>query len=303
LSRDDLDFEEVELRAGAGNGAVGFFHRLDDCWRLTCHKIVWTDQDMFVAAKFGLDMHDALRKTSPELDTIMSVSWLHTGGSSRLQVYSRSVPGATTIVCDSVFELMTRSNITWIHMAINVLPSVSTNALSRFWGNPRSSSGGTIRFGGVRHSLQIFSPDHLRGCLHVLEVSTGPLDRIELRCEAPLSPSQTEALANFLQRCRCAIALKCSLFPVPSLILDALRGDCNIVELSLDNGVPDIDGLVRVLVDNKSLVRLSFHIRISDDNWKLLCQSLSIHPKLEFLRLNGPNRRTNESKTRRTKIS
>jgi hypothetical protein len=27
--REDLDFEEVELRAGAGNGAVDFFHHHD----------------------------------------------------------------------------------------------------------------------------------------------------------------------------------------------------------------------------------------------------------------------------------
>jgi hypothetical protein len=86
-----------------------------------------------------------------------------------------------------------------------------------------------------------------------------------------------------------------------------LRGNFNITVLVLQI-VPDIDELVRALAENKSLVRLAFRVvRISDDNWTVLCHSLSRHPKLEFLHLFktfslGPDRNSNESKTRRTNV-
>jgi hypothetical protein len=79
------------------------------------------------------------------------------------------------------------------------------------------------------------------------------------------------------------------------------------VELYLHQ-MPDIDGLVRTLAKKKSLVRLSFlGIRISDDNWTALCQSMSRHPRLEYLRLSstfprGLDHNSNESKTRRTNV-
>jgi hypothetical protein len=70
-----------------------------------------------------------------------------------------------------------------------------------------------------------------------------------------------------------------------------------------------VDGLVRALAENKSLVRSTFfNIRISDDNWTVLCQSLSRHPKLEYLRLSStfprelPDQHSNERLTRRTGI-
>jgi hypothetical protein len=146
----------------------------------------------------------------------------------------------------------------------------------------------------------------------VLEVSTGPHHRVELRRYTNWSQLQTETLDNFLQRCQCAIVLIWFHFPVPSLILDALRGGCNLVELSLHQ-VPNIDRLIPALVENKSLVRLGFYeTRISDNHWTVLCQSLSIHPKIEFLgldstfpcgRKNSNERKaSNERKTRRTNV-
>jgi hypothetical protein len=79
------------------------------------------------------------------------------------------------------------------------------------------------------------------------------------------------------------------------------------VELQLRHHVlTDIDGLVCVLADIKNLVRLTFwDTRISDENWTVLCHSLSRHPKLEFLRLfrtfpYRPDHHSNERKTRRT---
>jgi hypothetical protein len=45
----DLDFEEVELCAGAGNGAVDFLD-LDDLWDLACRKFVWMGPEIFLIA-------------------------------------------------------------------------------------------------------------------------------------------------------------------------------------------------------------------------------------------------------------
>jgi hypothetical protein len=314
---EDMDFEEVRLRAGAGNGAYGFFHHpdftFDDFWQLTRRKIVWmgprtfvdaltADEDILAALMDFADCFEyeslfSVERAGPSLDT--------NDGGDKLQVYSRSVTDATTTVCDHVFRLMRRSNTIWTHMQINVLPSVSNRALSRFLRNSRST-GGTIRF--QDYYLSQFSQDHLSDYLRVVEVSTGPNHRIELQRNTNWSQMLTVTLANFLQRCQCAIVLYCKRFPVPSLIVDALRGDCNIVELHLQQ-VPDIDGLVRALAENKSIVRLNFSdTRISDSGWVVLCQSLSRHPKLEALSLlhtfprELQDQHSNERLTRRTDV-
>jgi hypothetical protein len=200
---------------------------------------------------------------------------------------------------------MTRSNTIWAHLEINVLPSISTLVLSQFLNSSRSS-GGNICF--EDEHLSNLSQDHLRDYLRVVEISTGPKHRIEIRRKSNWSQFLTVTLANFLQRCQCAIVLNCKRFPVPSLIVDAcLRGNCNIVELHL-LWLPGIDGLVRALAKNKSLVRLHFtDVRISDDNWTVLCQSISRHPKLEYLRLlhtfpRGPQQHSKDRKTRRTNV-
>jgi hypothetical protein len=315
---EDLDFEEVELRAGAGNGAYGLFRHpdftFDDFWQLTRRKIVWmgpntfldalvSSEDVLVVALmdfadcFGYEKLFSVEPAGPSLDT--------TDGDNALQVYSRSVTDATTTVCDYVFQLMTRSNTIWTHLEINALPSVSTQALSQFLNNSRST-GGEICFEDYR--LSRFSQDHLRDYLRVVEISTGPHHRIQLRRRLNWSQLLTATLANFLQRCQCAVFLRCYMYPVPSLIIDALRGDCNIVELYLQL-VPDIDGLVRALAENKSLVRLDISdTRISDSSWTVLCQSLSRHPKLESLSLLHTfpcellDQNSDERKTSRTKV-
>jgi hypothetical protein len=150
----------------------------------------------------------------------------------------------------------------------------------------------------------------MRDYLRVVEDSTGPRHRIELHVGKNWSQLRTETIAEFLQRCQRTIILRVFYIEtVPSPILDVLRGDCNIVELEVlhfEVEVSDIDGLVRALAENKSLVRLIFfYIQISDDNWTVLCQSLSRHPKVEYLELfrtfpHVPDLHNNERKTRRT---
>jgi hypothetical protein len=233
---------------------------------------------------------------------------LENDGGNELQVCSRSVTDATsTTVCNYVFQLMTWSNTIWTHLTITALPSVSTDTLSRFLENSRSS-GGTISF--EADCLSKLSHDQLRRYLRVFEDSTGPHHRIELNVGENWSQLRTEdavTLADFLQRCQCTIILRVFYNQtLPSLILDVLRGDSNIVELQLRHVLTNIDGLVRVLAENKTLVRLTFwDTRISDENWTVLCHSLSRHPKLEFLRLfrtfpYRPDHHSNERKTRRT---
>jgi hypothetical protein len=314
LFPEDLHFEEVELRAGAGNGAVDFVHPdfiFHNFWQLARRKIVWMGPEIFVNAQVADEnvTNYFLFRECFEYETLFSIIPTTTLDTSEddelLQVCSPYVTDATTTVCDYVFQLMTRSNAIWTGLCFGVLPSVSTHALSQFLKNSCSSgSGGNISF--EHYDLSDLPQEYLRA----FEVSTGPHHRIEL--ESGTNPNwsqlQTVTVANFLQSCQCAIVLYCRSFPVPSpLIVDALKGDCNIVELYLHQ-VPDVDGLVRALIKNKSLVRLSFvGIRISDDNWTVLCQSLSRHPKLEYLRLSptfplGLDHNSNESKTRRTNV-
>jgi hypothetical protein len=314
---EDMDFEEVELRAGAGNGAVDLFHHpdftFDDFWQLTQRKIVWMGPEIFVETVGGyvgfcetlMEFVDCFGYES--LFFVSPATSLDTGeDNDALHVRSRSATDATATVCDNIFQLMTRSNTIWTHLEIIVLSSVSMQVLSQFLNNSRSS-GGNIRFDDIR--LSDFSQDYLHDYLRVLEISTGLHHQIELfRRRSSWSQLLSVTLANFLQRCQCAIVLRCHRFPVPSLIIDALRGDCNVVELDLQ-WVPDIDGLVRALAENKSLVRLTFaNMCISDDNWTVLCQSLSSHPKLEYLRLfhtfprEPPDQHSNKRKIRRTNV-
>jgi hypothetical protein len=364
LFPENMAFEEVELNAGVGNGAVDFLHHpdftFDNFWQLTNRKIVWMSPEVFFIAGgevvsvanfrlcFGYgpplftvglpntsntdwdnDLHvcshnmtdatstvciDAFQLMTNALvyfrklfgyeqETSLDASW-----DNELEVYSRSVTDATTTACDYVFQLMMTTNTIWTHLKFNALSSVSTQVLSQFLYNSRDS-GGNIRFEQYdqQYDLSVFSQDYLL----VFRDFAGPNHLLEL--EIGLSPdwseSQIETVASFFQSCQCAVLLQCGKFPVSSpLIGDALRGDCDIVDLRLDN-VSDVEGLVQVLGQNKSLVRLAFAaIRICDDSWTVLCQSLATHPKLKYLRLSRtfppePDRTSNnERKSRRTDV-
>jgi hypothetical protein len=203
---EDLDFEEVELRAGAGNGADDLFHHpdftFDNFWQLARRKIVWMSTEIFVDALDDEDLRETLMDfvdcfgyDSPLFSVRPAGSSLDIDRYDELQVYSRSVTDATTAVCDYIFRLMTSSNTIWTHLEINVLSSVSTLALSRFLNNSRIS-GGNILFGSTCFSR--LSQDHLRDYLRVLEVSTGPHHWIELRHETKWSRLVTVTVANFL---------------------------------------------------------------------------------------------------------
>jgi hypothetical protein len=52
---ENLDFEEVDLRAGVGDGAVDVFRHIqftfDELWELANRKIVWMGPDLFFKAK------------------------------------------------------------------------------------------------------------------------------------------------------------------------------------------------------------------------------------------------------------
>jgi hypothetical protein len=304
---ENMGFEEVELRTGAPNVGVDFFHHpdftFDDFWQLTRRKIVWMGPEIFVDSLVAnRDIRDALtdfRQQSRPLFSVRPANSLDTGGDNELQVYSLSVTDATTAVCDYVFQLMTRSNTIWTHLEFNVLSSVSTLALSPFLNNAHDSCG-NIRF--VQYDLSAFSPEYLL----VFQVSAGPHHRLEL--EIGTIMDWTVPVTNLFQSCQCAIALYCRQFPVPyPLITDILRENCNIVDLTLDE-LPDIDGLARALAENKSLVRLAVDdVRISDANWTVLCQSLSRHPRLVHLRLlrtfpHVPGHNSTERKIRRTHV-
>jgi hypothetical protein len=89
--------------------------------------------------------------------------------------------------------------------------------------------------------------------------------------------------------------------------MDAVSGNCNIVDLALDK-VPNIDdGLVWIrALDNNSLLHLAIsNILISEANWTTLCESLSRHSTLVHLRLlrtfpHEPVLTSNQRKAHRT---
>jgi hypothetical protein len=283
----DLDFEEVELLDGAESGAVDLLHpafTFDNLRQLTRRKIVWLGRDIFVNA---LD--------SVNDDDIISI---FCGGSSlfavylgpldaedldrEVHVYSRSVTEATTTVCDYVFQLMARSNTIWKNLYFNDLLSVSNRTLSWLLENSRDN-GGAINLN--KECLSALSRPQLQEYMRVFEDTTSPHHTIVLQPCADWSEELIVTVTNFLQHCQCAIAFEFFRSPAPHpLIIEALHRNCNITDLKLFK-VPDIDELVRALAENKSLKRLSFvNTRISDDNWAVLCHSLSRHPKLEALR-------------------
>jgi hypothetical protein len=234
---------------------------------------------------------------------------LNAGGDIKLQMYSRSVADATATVCNFVFQWMTRSNTIWTHAEFDVLTSsVSIDVLSQFLWNSRDRAG-NIRFGRWHRDLSVFNPLYIR----VFQLNAGPLHGIELQIGTREADwSQTETVANFFESCRCAVLLHCGNFPVPApIISDALSGNCNILDLVLDN-VPNIDvnidELVLALGMNDSLLSLAIsNILISEGNWTALCQSLSTHPRLVHLRLlltfpPEPADNSNERKAHRTRL-
>jgi hypothetical protein len=317
LFPEAMDFEEVELLAGAENGAVDLLHpafTFDNFRQLTRRKIVWLGRDLFVNALDSVDDDD-------DDDVISIFCGLFGYGSSlfavylrpvgldaedldrKLHVYSRPVTEATTTVCDYVFQLMARSNTIWKNLYFNDLRSVSNHTLSWILEKSRNS-GGAIHLFNI--CLSALSQPQLQAYMRVFEVSASPHHYIVLQPCADWSQELIVTVANFLQRSQCAIAFECVRSPAPHpLIIDALHGNCNITDLKLYK-TPDIDKLLLALAENKSLVRLIFSATsISDDDWTVLCHSLSRHPKLKVLTLDqdyDADKYSNESKTRRTDV-
>jgi hypothetical protein len=322
LFPDDIEIEEVELRPGAGNSAVDFLHpdfMLEILWQLTHHKIVWLGRDILIAAldsENDEDGSDAIGffcrlfgYGSPRFSVhVRPIIGLDTDGpDNRVDLYSHSEAETNTTACDYLFQLMTRSNSIWTYLIIFYdLTSVSSNALSGVLNNSRNS-GGTIHLSNECFST--LSQPQLQEYMRVFEDSTSAHHKIGLQPCTDWSQELIVTVTDFLHRFRCAIGFVCYKSPVPHpLIIDALRGKSNIAEVRLCD-VSDIDKLVRALAENRSLVRLSIvDTRISDDNWTVLCQALSRHPKLESLCLFrtfpcGVDHDSNESnKTRRTNV-
>jgi hypothetical protein len=59
----DFDFEEVGLRAGAGNGAVDFLD-LDDLWDLACRKFVWMGPDIWLSGVSANQIDETIAEVS-----------------------------------------------------------------------------------------------------------------------------------------------------------------------------------------------------------------------------------------------
>jgi hypothetical protein len=199
----DFDFEEVELRAGAGNGAVDFLD-LVDLWDLACRKFVWMGPDIWLSGVSANQIDETIAEASDYFfydQHLLSVGLDNDSGENigenTLHVCFRCV--TSTNACNHVFQLITWNNTIWTHLGITAVPSISTDYLSRFLKNSRSS-GGTIHF--VDNCLSKLSQDQLRDYLEVFVDSAGPLHQIRLTTgRKKWLQFQIETIAEFLQRC------------------------------------------------------------------------------------------------------
>jgi hypothetical protein len=111
----NFDFEEVELRDGAGNGAGDFFYHpdftLDDLWDPTRSKIVWITPAIFVLALANRHINNPIVYRErfgygPPLFSVRPATSLETGRYNELHIMcSRSVVMDTTrtTICNYVF--------------------------------------------------------------------------------------------------------------------------------------------------------------------------------------------------------
>jgi hypothetical protein len=298
-------FEEVELRAGTGSSSAGEILRpsctWDELWSVACENLVWMDWKVAVGVGFSEDDRDWFYSLGYKvLLTIHLTAKIDDSDISCLYLLSPSVTQAATTICECLLQLMARSNSDAPGMSLSFyyFPLVPSLALSQFLEKSPSTDG-TITFSNDTDS-ELTDED-----LHVFGVSAGPHHRILLH-EMNLSQVQPAALTNFLQRCRGAINFQnCAVSHIP-LISDVLPGDCNIVELNLNRiiEVEHMSSLARALATNKSLECLVLYgIPISDEDWHILCKSLSRHPALEYLdlRFAGPWAAAVDSNERQTR--
>jgi hypothetical protein len=79
-------------------------------------------------------------------------------------------------------------------------------------------------------SLNIVPPASI-----TFEDSTSPHHKIWLQPRTDWSQELIVAVASLFQRCQCTIILVCYHLPIPPpFIIDALRGNCSIAELSIN---------------------------------------------------------------------
>jgi hypothetical protein len=176
LFLENMGFEEVELNAGVGNGAVDFLNNpdftFDDFWQLTNRKIVWMGPDVFFkAAGEVVSVADfrSFFRYGPPLFTVGLPNSLNTEWDNDLHVCSHYMTDATTNVCDDAFQSM-------------------TNALLCFrelFGYEQETTLGT----GWDNELEVYSPfcdrcDHhrLRLCLPIDDDEKHNLDTFEIQC-------------------------------------------------------------------------------------------------------------------------
>jgi hypothetical protein len=294
-------FQEVTMQDSTGNGTFEIDFAIlrthftfNNFFDLASRKIVWVGSELFFKAKGAVVDIAAELNFGPPIFTIELPNNVNAGGENVLEAYTytRSRTIATTTLCSHIFQLMTTHHPTWTHLQFNWFPSVSIPILSQFLSNPNDITGGNIYL--PDNDLTAFPENYLRMFrnrarpIHQLLLSIGTQEPAWPPSQRVGIPSQFENVNDFFQHCQCTLVLYCGAFTVPApLIRDALlRENCTIVHLILDRVPYFNDELLLALGDNNSLLSLTItDVLISDTHWGTLCLSLSVHPKLEYLRL------------------
>jgi hypothetical protein len=294
-------FQEVTMLEYVRNGTGTFeseFYVLrsrftfNNFFELARRKIVWVGPNLFFKAKGAVVDIAALLVIDPPIFSIKLRNNVDPGGEYVLEAYCLPRTNTATAICGHIFEFMTAFNPTWTLLEFNRLTLHSIPKLRQFLSSPDDTNGGNICFpendlADLNENFLLVIRNNARQ-IHTLELKIGTMD---LDWQDFDNQRRLMAITHFFQYCQCAVILFCGAFRVSDYIIsDALRrGDSRIVDLVLDE-VPNVDGdideLVRALGNNNSLLRLTIaNILISEDQWTILCRSLSVHPTLEYLRL------------------
>jgi hypothetical protein len=295
---DFNDHFEVELIEGCAGEVL--LHRgftWQDFYSVANGKIVWINPDVFFDfSLIGTGYHQ------DDYERFLNVSGRPVESDEEdrdvfeVLVYASTIASAT-IVCDILFQLLTTCESHKIRLTIgsdsDVFP-VSGLAFSHFLIQSN-------------HSLKIVRVESL--CLDACHChAIGASTRTDLQID--LCSGVTELGENVLLESIRQNRGPTGLYRVNRYshrFADALRGNSRVSRLSiwLTRYTSDDDrrALFPALAENEGLVKLDISgIPISDENWNVLWQSLSCHPKLEILEVRTRELRgiPEAEKTRRT---
>jgi hypothetical protein len=257
------------------------------CSIATDDKLVWMSHGVYICTDFRMEFlnYDCVL----ELGSNQNVINRH-GAQLRVYAGTEAAPAATKAVCDFAVRLLATTTAGNAYIASEYV------SLSRFLQGTRD----TLR--ELTLVDMILDVDHLQ-TLH----TTGPLHIILDSCELSSDHGCPDAFIACLRRGPTEL-VECLTIP-SEIVADALDYPSRVTRLvltdtSIENDLGEDDNNALGLQDdhaqhhifgslahNRSLEKVVlYNCSISDENWTILCQSLTAHPTLTSidLRLTNP---------------